>query len=166
VPGEERTFFSISCSVDALPIGRLTRQHRDALSYWNERRGNHAAPRRVDINPFEIPLVLPNVAIWSIDGANDYLCRLAGTDIDRSMGCSLTGVALGSISCTLLDEARREFDAVRDAAMLSYSERTMGWLGKPHSYYRHLLVPLTNEHRAVHMLLSVLTFHNAAERYG
>ena len=53
---------------------------------------------------------------------------------------------------------------VRDSGLVSFAERTLGWVGKPHRYYRHLILPPRNTANEIGQLLSVLTFHNVSER--
>src|ERR1700687_3872978 len=105
---KDRTFLSVSGIAAALPIDNLTPSHRMALAYWSERKGANLAPRRADIDPLDIPLILPTRAIWNIERGGEYRCRLAGTEIDRSLGSGLKGTALGDLRCALIDEARRE----------------------------------------------------------
>lgn len=69
-----------------------------------------------------------------------------------------------AIPCTPLDEVQAEFDAVRHRALGSLAERTLHWAGKPHRYYRHLLLPFVDERDEITTLLSVLTFHSVADR--
>jgi len=161
----EQTFLSVSAPAWAVPIERLLPTHRAVLDYWQERRGNAVAPRRSAFHPFDIPRTLTSLAVWDIETDGEYRCRLAGTEVETALGGKLTGIALSDLRCTLLDEARREFDAVRDRGLVSIAERTMGWAGKPHRYYRHLLLPLTNDRGGIHMVLSVLTFHSIVERF-
>jgi hypothetical protein len=159
----DRTLFSMSCAPRALPISRLMSPHRALLGYWEARRGKRAAPRRADIDPADFQRVLPHVMIWDVGSAGDYRCRLAGTEIDAAMAGSLNGIRLGDVPCSLIDEAQREFDAVRDGAMASFAERTMAWRGRPFIFYRHLLLPIANEAGGIHQLISVLTFHSVAD---
>jgi hypothetical protein len=161
--GIERTFLSMSGNSADLPADRLTASHHRVLRYWNQQRGDVMAPPRASIDPGGLRGDLPHVLLWDIDNVGEYHCRLAGTEVDRTLG-SLKGVTLGDIRCSRIEEARREFDAVRDHILLSFAERTLIWAGKPHLYYRHLLLPLTGATGNVSVLLSVLTFHSLAER--
>jgi hypothetical protein len=161
---DERTFISVSGCRNDLPNDRLTDKHHQVLDLWEARRGAALVPLRASIRPWDMPHLLPHVAIWNAGADGDYVCRLAGTELDISMGGSLSGMALGDMNCSLIDEARHEFDAVRDRGVFSFAERTIGWVGKPYLYYRHLLLPLANERAEIHMILSLLTFHAVSER--
>ena len=160
---QDRTYSSVSCSAEALGDARLTPQHRAVLQYWDVKRAGDKAPRRCDIDPTEIPKSLGHLALWQVEENGAYRCRLSGGEIEQAMRGSLRGVLLHEIDCPCIDEARREFDAVREQALVSFSERTMAWAGRPYAFYRHLLLPLVDECRNVHRLLSVLTFHSIEE---
>ena len=155
----DRTLYSISCMPGALPTERLMAPHRILLSYWDGQRGTREVPRRDDIDPVDIRQILPHIMLWDAEFDGGYRCRVAGTAIDTEMAGSLKGVRLADLTCSLLDEAKREFNAVRDGGMASYAERTMGWRGRPFVYYRHLLLPVANDAGAVHQLIGVMTFH-------
>jgi len=159
----ERTLFSVSGPLDDLPLDRLAGKHQEMLDYWRSKAEDDWAPRRAAIDPLEIPRLLPNLTLWDVDSSDDYLCRLSGSEVDLSMGVPMKGTWLGQMKCPLLGEAKDEFDAVRDRGIASFAERTMGWLGKPYLYYRHLLLPLSNERNQIHMLVGVLTFHPVAD---
>jgi len=159
----ERTIFSISCPIELLPEDRFTDRHRQMLRYWLSKVSQTDIPRRADIDPLDIPRLLPNILLWDVADYGDYECRLAGSEVDLSMGVSLKGGRLGDIQCPLIDEARQEFDAVRDDGMVSFAERTMAWVGKPFLYYRHLLMPLADDAGEIDTLVSLLTFHPISE---
>lgn len=151
------TLFSFSGAPEALPAHRLTAVHREVLAAWNARRAGRPAPLRAALDPADFPRCLANVLLWECTADGGYRCRLSGGEVDAAFGGSLRGVALAELACPELGEARREFDAVRDRCAASYAERTLGWLGKPHLSYRHLLLPLQDEAGRVHRLLGVLT---------
>jgi hypothetical protein len=160
---KDRTLFSTSCMSGALPVERLMPPHRALLAYWEAQRGALGVPRRGDIDPIDIPQILPHVMLWDAEADGGYQCRLAGTEIDTAMAGSLKGARLADLPCSLIDEATYEFDAVRDGGLASYAERTMGWRGRPFVFYRHLLLPVANESRAVHQLIGVMTFHTVPD---
>lgn len=159
----DRTLFSISTQPADLPRDRLTDKHLAMLAYWSSKMDHQAAPRRTAIDPLDIPRLLPNLLLWDIASSGDYLCRLSGSEVDLSMGLPMKGHWLSELKCPLIAEAIEEFDATRDSGVLSFAERTMGWLGKPYLYYRHLLMPLSNERDQIHMLASCMTFHPVAD---
>ncbi len=161
---KEQTFFSVSCGARELPLERMTETHRQVLRYWDDKRGTQSVPRRAGLDPCDLSRALPNVLLWDADAAGGYRCRLSGTAVDAGMGSHLKGMALADMRCSLIDEARREFAAACDSGRISFAERTMGWVGKPYLYYRHLILPLRGSSNEIDQLLCVLTFHNVSER--
>jgi hypothetical protein len=69
--------------------------HLDLYRYWLSKRGGRTMPARGDIDPADIPALLPYLGIVDkIDGQLRY--RLVGTDIVRQYGRELTGSFVGS----------------------------------------------------------------------
>ncbi len=61
-----------------------------AYEYWRSKCGARAMPRRRDIDPTEIPRLLPNLQIVEIVGTR-IRYRLAGTAIVEAYGEELAG---------------------------------------------------------------------------
>ncbi|ACJ00270.1 PAS domain-containing protein [Rhodospirillum centenum] len=142
------------------------RRFVDLHTYWESRRRGSFAPARPDIDPMDIPGLLPMVVLLDVvpgpgGGAADFRFRLVGTWIDRLFGRPLTG--------TLLSEARvRELggpalDACRsvvaDGHPLFAEFRIR--LGRPGQDGRGgqvealaLLLPLSRDGQTVDMLLA------------
>jgi hypothetical protein len=64
---------------------------RELFAYWNERRGERAAPERGDIEPGAIRRVLGDSFILSFDRSLDHPFRLAGTRVCAIFGRELKG---------------------------------------------------------------------------
>jgi hypothetical protein len=63
-----------------------------AYEYWRSKCGARAMPRRRDIDPTEIPRLLPNIQITElVDGGKRIRFRLAGTAIVEAYGAQLAG---------------------------------------------------------------------------
>jgi hypothetical protein len=54
---------------------------RDLYRYWNERRGERAAPERAEIDPTAIPRVLADTFLLGPDASGELKFRLAGTRV-------------------------------------------------------------------------------------
>jgi hypothetical protein len=68
--------------------GRLRR----LVAYWLDKRESRAATRRTDIDPIDIPSVLP--VIWLYDYVQEngrFRCRLAGEDIRAMYKTNIVG---------------------------------------------------------------------------
>lgn len=77
--------------MNPLDIIRDPRLRRFA-DYWVARRGNRLMPRRRDIDPVDIPYVLP--WIWMLDYRPEtrrFVCRLAGEQINAFLCNNIDG---------------------------------------------------------------------------
>lgn len=72
----------------------------ELYGYWSNCRGERFAPARGDIDPVDIPHLLPHIALSEIVSDGDgrrFRCRLAGTQIEERFGCSLTNRYLDEV---------------------------------------------------------------------
>ncbi len=69
--------------------------HLDLYRYWCEKRGSCAIPSRWDINPAEIPALLPYISIVQ-KVEEDFRFRLVGSAVVRQFGRELTGDVVGA----------------------------------------------------------------------
>lgn len=63
----------------------------DLYAYWNSRRGPRFAPRRTDIDPTDIPKLLPYLLLTDVLPGPRYRYRLVGTEVERVFGTAMTG---------------------------------------------------------------------------
>lgn len=74
---------------------------RKALQYWHDRRNGRLMPRRSDIDPAELKLVLPHMMIFSVvDGGRDFVYRLVGSRIRDFLSADYTGQRLLEVEAT------------------------------------------------------------------
>ena len=66
---------------------------RAAYDYWDQRRGERAMPARVDLDPADIPKLLPYVILTDVVSAEplDFRYRLIGTAICQRIARDYTG---------------------------------------------------------------------------
>ena len=64
---------------------------RQAYEYWRRKAGARQLPSRLDIDPVEIPRLLPHIMLVDVMGADLYRYRLIGTEIATAMGVNATG---------------------------------------------------------------------------
>jgi hypothetical protein len=68
--------------------------HLDLYRYWLSKRGRRTMPARTDINPCDIPALLPYLTIIDkVDGKLRY--RLVGSEVAQQIGRDLTGRLVG-----------------------------------------------------------------------
>ena len=59
---------------------------RKALAYWQSKRGERNMPRRADIDPVEMPDLLPYVRLVDVVAPGRYRYRLVGTELEQLHG--------------------------------------------------------------------------------
>jgi hypothetical protein len=75
---------------------------RDALlrtlhEYWNKVRGSRPMPSRADIDPVEIPKLLPYILMYNVTPGGGYTIRLVGEAVEQFVGRNATGEAAGTV---------------------------------------------------------------------
>lgn len=81
---------------------------RELFDYWATRRRDVDVPRRADIDPTEIPRLLPHLYLLNVRPGPEYEFRLMGTHLVERMG---------------LDPIGRLVSEVIEGEYLSYMER-------------------------------------------
>ena len=128
---------------------------RALFGYWREKRGDGAMPARADLDPLEIPTLLPIVGLVDVlDGGARFRYRLVGTEIVEVDGHDPTG--------RFLDEAPPDsgyadyliglFREVTRERRPLYGECDFRGPGHIERRVRHLLMPLSCDGRAVDMI--------------
>jgi hypothetical protein len=121
---------------------------RDVFAHWNERRGQHPAPSRADIEPGMIRHSLGDVFMLSVDFTGVYRFRLAGTRICALFARELKGESL----LALWDEASRpQFESLIDAVTAEQTGAVAGVTGstgEAATELELLLLPLSHQGHA------------------
>jgi hypothetical protein len=123
--------------------------------YWSARRGAAFAPARRDIDPIDIPRLLPHLMLVDIvDGGARFRYRLAGTEIEQRVGCRMTGRHLDEITegqyGTYIHGLYRELLATRSPL---YSETTYGQFRNSPFTAQRLMLPLSSDGETIDMVL-------------
>lgn len=158
---EKSQRISVSTSdADPCPIAAIPAPLQSLQSYWQRKKGARVAPSRADIQPEEIPDILPYVMLIdlvgpSVDpGPRRLKYRLIGTEIDRVFGTGMTGRYLEDC----------DFDGLRALVVADYMsvviEAAPSWThwrfrtgqGRLLEYER-LALPLSADGSSVDMLL-------------
>jgi hypothetical protein len=150
---------------DALPFtdARIEATYR----YWQSKAAGRAMPSRADIDPVEIPGLLPHIMLVDVLEDGGYRYRLIGTEIERAHGVKATG--------------RRADEMIRDP---DYRKHVLGLYAEclrerrpvfseglflsptalmPERYRKVLFLPLSQDGDRVNMLLLVVTFTHISE---
>ena len=71
------------------------------LDYWLDRRGDKAMPGRTDIDPMDIPDLLPGICLLEAGNLASPTCkirfRLAGTRLREMVGYDVTGRCIDEV---------------------------------------------------------------------
>ena len=139
-----------------LPDDKLQRLY----VYWRSRCQDGAYPRRQDIDPLEIPDLLPNIFLLDVigDGA-DFIFRLAGSLVEDAFNMALRGKSITEIQ----REAGTPIPVAQHVEVARgggprYREGTMLVAGREHWKTHRLLLPLASDGRRVDVLLGGAIF--------
>jgi hypothetical protein len=136
--------------------------HRQMYAYWQRKRGARPMPARAEIDPTEIPRLLPNLLISEYvpeGSAGRWRYRLAGTAVATAFGRNPTGRYIEELTKgdyrAFIERIHR---MVRDEqrALFCASEYT-GPRALEMSAKR-LLMPLTTDGSQVDQIITLLVF--------
>jgi hypothetical protein len=151
--------------VEAAAVERIDQlRHRTLkalFAYWDERRGRRGFPARRELDPVDIPRLLPHLVLLDVSARPlDLVFRLAGTEVVSRLGFGVTG--------------RRVLDLPVEGADLLFQEMAeVALTGRPRAaqgaYCSHaedfksvdrLFLPLGRESARVDMLIGALVFNS------
>jgi len=139
---------------------------RRAFLYWQERRGERAAPSRADLDPTDIPSLLPHLMLVEVGAGSEQLrYRLVGTEVERNFGIPMTGRYIGEVMRgRYLDFIRGLYRQVIDHCIPIYSENTFsdpdsraflqGWPLRT----ARVMLPLASDGATVDMIMIAQVF--------
>lgn len=146
----------MSSSFDPSLLGEP--RFRDAFAYWDSKRGIRSMPSRRDIDPVEIPRLLPYVMLVDVlRDPLDFRYRLIGTEVRDILRGDYTGKRYTEVpgkgpGSTVW--SNYETVVMRKAPVLC----TPPYVGPDRQLRRcdSLLMPLSDDGAAVNMVLNVI----------
>jgi len=132
---------------------------RRLFDYWRGKCRDGRLPGRQDVDPLDIPELLPHIAMYDVVREADRLrfrIRLLGTANVQLMGSDCTG--------QFLDEQMRPeegapviatYRLVVDEGRPHYWRSFLSTPGREHMHYERLLLPLATDGAAVDMMLAL-----------
>ena len=136
---------------ELLPDRKLQR----LFTYWQDLGAGGRLPSRRDIDPVEIPDLLPNIFLLDVIGdAEDFVFRLAGTLVEDAFSMSLRGKSVAEIqrkAGTKIPVAHH-IEVARGGGP-RYREGNMLVSGRQHWKIKRLLLPLATDGRAIDVLM-------------
>ena len=135
---------------------------REALDYWQAKAAGRALPGRSDIDPIEIPKLLPDLMLVDVLADGRYRYRLIGTENAEAHGLNATGRYLDEVLpgpeykahvLALYDECVRTCRPLySESLFMSPRQRT------PERHTKVLFLPLAEAGDSVNMVLVVQVF--------
>lgn len=135
-------------------FGDLDPKLQCLLDYWEEKRGNREMPSRADIDPSDIPHLLPNIYLIDVSYDPDvYRFRLAGTEIVRLFHEEVSGKTIDQLATVPLRALLRSHyeDVIKARGALADADAFA--VRRKNFAYNWLLLPLSAGGRVVDMLL-------------
>jgi hypothetical protein len=140
---------------------------RDLYAYWAGKRGDRALPTRAEIDPVDIPKLLPDILLLDIEAApRRFRFRLVGTRFATTFGEPLQGRYLDELLTGrwLAYWTERLSIGVRDVRP-DCGVNVIAWQRRHNLQFEWLLLPLGSE-RAVNMFLAMGVFEGAPGLLG
>lgn len=136
---------------------------REAYAYWRKKRDPRRMPARRQIDPAEMPRLLPNLLISEVvDAERRFRYRLVGTAIARVLGRDVTGCCVEEVmSGAYRDYITELHRAVCRERTPVFARSALESAGGRHRVARRLLLPLSEDDSAVNQILSLVVFQFA-----
>ena len=141
-----------------LSDGRL----QEALHYWRHKTGGKSMPRRADIDPIDIPKLLPDVMLVDVLPSGRYRYRLIGTGNTEAQGVHVTGRYLDEVlpGPEYKPHVLKLYDECVNTRRPLYSECLFlaPHDGRPERHTKVLFLPLSEDNLKVSQVLVVQVF--------
>ena len=130
--------------------------------YWHKKSAGRRMPQRADLDPVDIPKLLPHVMLIEVHAGGRYRYRLIGTENVREHGFDATGRYLDEVLpgpeykrhvLRLYDECVLQCRSVYSES-LSYSSAGR----KPQRHTKVLFMPLSDDGQTVNLVFVAQVF--------
>ncbi|MFQ5775424.1 MAG: PAS domain-containing protein [Kiloniellaceae bacterium] len=144
-------------------------QLRELLAYWQNKRGPRLMPRRADVDPIEIPHLLPHLILVDTGQTlGEFRYRLFGTEVCKGFEHDRTGVRFSDLPRI------PNYDEIYGGYWRTYVDRKPVYFhgqivsaSRDYIRYSRLTLPLSVDGEHVDMLLGGVVFsYESAERDG
>jgi hypothetical protein len=125
-----------------------------AMDYWERIRGAHAMPRRSDLDPVDIPKLLPFVMLVDVlDGPRDFRFRLIGTGIEAIISDDYAGRRFSAIPhMTSRNKVWADYETVVNRRQSLTGAVDYVGADRYVRGIRHCLMPLSTDRKTVDMI--------------
>jgi hypothetical protein len=150
----EQRFPEFAPSLDIITSNRIRR----LTAYWESRRQGQALPRRADIDPADIPDLLPNVVMTDIEEPFRVRYRLVGTRVVDFNRLDFTGRYLDDLRWDTSARFTRAYRFVTEHRVPVYSIDAWPLAGEMTGRSEIAILPLSSDGKRVDRCLSMEDF--------
>jgi hypothetical protein len=156
----ERIFVTTVSEVAPTPIGDVRLQ--EGYAYWRRKAAGRRMPSRADLEPTDIPKLLPHVMLIDVADDGRYRYRLIGTENERAHGINATGRYVDEVLkgaeykrhvLALYDKAVRERRPVYSESLFLSPE-----MGAAERHTKVLFMPLSADGERVNVVFVMQVF--------
>jgi hypothetical protein len=142
--------------IDAPRNARIQALH----NYWETLRGGRAMPARGDIDPTQIPSLLPNIVMYDVGADGGYTVRLVGEEVINFIGRNATGgPAGGSMPARSAEMVAAILDAVVGERAPKFRAGKAHWApDKSYRDFEACFLPLSADGESVNIVLCGIIF--------
>jgi hypothetical protein len=137
------------------------------VDYWNLKRGGREMPGRQDIDPAEIPQLLPHVTLIDvIDGGARFRYRLVGTAVVDGFNRNHTGRYVDELEIPQFgrDAFLLQYRSVLRKRRPIYLRNIYVMAGGSQAVTPRVLAPLSRDGKEIDMIMSALVFEFGSAR--
>ncbi len=132
--------------------------------YWDDKRGSRAMPGRADLDPVDVPDLLPYILLVdTAETLEEFRYRLIGTEVCTGFDRDRTGSRFADLPRT------KRFDEVFGGYWRCFQERTPQYFHGPlatiyndRMQFSRLTLPLSRDGKHVDMILGGIVYSKAS----
>jgi hypothetical protein len=138
-------------------------QLKQLADYWQAKKGDRRAPARADIDPIEIPALMPHLVLLDVEpDPRRIRFRLLGTAVVNGLGRDLTGKYLEELRLNKIQRAMyAEYQRVAAAGEPACTTWEYTREDGRHVRLERLVLPLSSDGVVIDMLLVGIAFEVA-----
>lgn len=130
-----------------------------ALDYWESRKKGRLAPRRADIDPVDMPQLLPRVMLVDVEpssgGEVDFRYRLSGTGIRGVHGFDATGLTPRELTPPIYGQLIHQHYRAAVEARRPLAHVVVMITNRKQRSYARIILPLSEDGETINMLMTV-----------
>jgi hypothetical protein len=150
-----------------LPATADPRLH-ELYAYWNSRRRGHPYPARSDVDPIDIPTLLPHLSLVDVvAGSPRFIYRVMGTKMVELLRRELTGQPVGTgVKPDEIEAVLARYRRVADEGIALYHRDRTQEKANDYTEIDRLMLPIGEPAVGVKMILSIVVPRKKADGTG